>query len=147
MAHKTKKYSFQRNKKKTLAWVIGIVAVIAAIVIGVLVYNSTLSGDIEVPAPDAAKMNNIADNWQTLATHTDKVTNEYAMYYAEGVDENGATVLTYTTDLVDVAQSQVGYQQVLHLTVHPGEHHRAAGFFPGHVFRLQRCLIFQDGAL
>jgi len=46
MAHKTKKYSFQRNKKKTLAWVIGIVAVIAAIVIGVLVYNSTLSGDI-----------------------------------------------------------------------------------------------------
>ena len=37
-----KKYSFQRNKKKTLGWVIGVVAVIAAIVIGVVVYNNSL---------------------------------------------------------------------------------------------------------
>ena len=93
MARKTKKYSFQRNKKKTLAWVIGIVAVIAAIVIGVLVYNSTLTGDIEVPAPDAAKMNNIADNWQILNSHTDKFLNYSGT--EEGVDANGATMLAF----------------------------------------------------
>ena len=94
MARKTKKYSFQRNKKKTLAWVIGIVAVIAAIVIGVLVYNSTLTGDIEVPAPDAAKLNNIAENWKVLESNTDKFMNYYAGS-EDGTDGNGATMLAY----------------------------------------------------
>lgn len=95
MAHKSKKYSFQRNKKKTLAWVIGVVAVIAAIVIGVLVYSSTLSGDIDVPAPDAAKLNNIADNWKVLESNTDKFLNYYASS-EDGTDGNGATMLVYT---------------------------------------------------
>ena len=95
MARKTKKYSFQRNKKKTLAWVIGVIAVIAAIVIGVLVYNSTLSGDIAVPAPDAAKLNNIADNWKVLESNTDKFINYYASS-EDGTDGNGATMLLYT---------------------------------------------------
>ena len=57
-----KKYSFQRNKKKTLTWVIAIVAVIAVIAIGVVIYNGTTSGDVKVnPLPDAA-LNNIAEN-------------------------------------------------------------------------------------
>lgn len=94
MARKTKKYSFQRNKKKTLAWVIGVIAVIAAIVIGVLVYNSTLSGDIEVTVPDAAKLNNIADNWKVLESNTDKFMNYYSGS-EDGTDGNGATMLAY----------------------------------------------------
>ena len=94
MARKTKKYSFQRNKKKTLAWVIGVIAVIAAIIIGVLVYNSTLSGDIEVPAPDAAKLNNIAENWKVLESNTDKFLNYYSGSEG-GVDGNGATMLAF----------------------------------------------------
>nr|MBR4279643.1 hypothetical protein [Clostridia bacterium] len=94
MARKTKKYSFQRNKKKTLAWVIGIVTVIAAIVIGVVVYNSTLTGEIEVPAPDAAKLNNIAENWKVLESNTDKFLNYYSGS-EDGTDGNGATMLAY----------------------------------------------------
>ena len=94
MARKTKKYSFQRNKKKTLAWVIGIVAVIAAIVIGVVVYNSTLTGEIEVPVPDAAKLNNIAENWKVLESNTDKFLNYYSGS-EDGTDGNGATMLAY----------------------------------------------------
>ena len=94
MARKTKKYSFQRNKKKTLAWVIGIVAVIAAIVIGVVVYNNSLTGEIEVPAPDAAKLNNIAENWKVLESNTDKFLNYYAGS-ENGTDSNGATMLAY----------------------------------------------------
>ena len=85
-AHKgSKKYGFQRNQKKTLAWVIAIVAVIAAVIIGVVVYNNSRSGSIDVTAPADASLNNIADNWQVLASHTDKVTNEYALHYTEGV--------------------------------------------------------------
>ena len=63
-----------------------------------MVYNSTLSGDIEVPAPDAAKMNNIADNWAILDTHTDKFTNYYTAlgYSTDGTDGAGNVVLLYT---------------------------------------------------
>lgn len=128
-AHKSnKKYGFQRNKKATLGWIIGVVAVIAAIIIGVSVYNSTLTGSVAVTAPADASLNNIADNWQTLATHTDKVTNEYAMYYAEGVDENGATVLTYTTDLVDVAQIYIKPATMLDAVETRGDYSRASIF-------------------
>lgn len=94
MAKKTKKYSFQRNKKKTRAWVIGIVAVIAAIVIGVVVYNNSLTGEIEVPAPDAAKMSNIAQNWQVLESNTDKFLNYYSGS-EDGTDGNGSTMLAF----------------------------------------------------
>ena len=102
MARKTKKYSFQRNKKKTLAWVIGIVAAIAAIIIGVVVYNSTLTGDVEVPAPDAAKLSNIAQNWQVLESHTDKFINYYGS--EDGTNSGDATLLAYLgSEVVDVA--------------------------------------------
>lgn len=128
-AHKSnKKYGFQRNKKAALSWIIGIVAVIAVIVIGVTVYNSTLTGTVAVTAPAEASLNNIADNWQTLATHTDKITNEYALYYAKGVDENGATVLTYTTDLVDVAQIYIKPATMLDAVETRGDYSRASIF-------------------
>lgn len=128
-AHKSnKKYGFQRNKKAALGWIIGIVAVIAVIIIGVSVYNSTLTGTVAVTAPAEASLNNIADNWQTLATHTDKITNEYALYYAEGVDENGATVLTYTTDLVDVAQIYIKPATMLDAVETRGDYSRASIF-------------------
>ena len=128
-AHKSsKKYGFQRNKKKTLGWIIGVVAVIAAIIIGVAIYNGTLSGSVKVTAPAEASLNNIGENWQTLASHTDKVTNEYAIYYAEGADENGATVLTYTTDLVDVAQIYIKPAALLDAVETRGDYSRASIF-------------------
>lgn len=128
-AHKSsKKYGFQRNKKTTVAWIVGIVAVIAAIVIGVVAYNNSRTGSIPVTAPAEASLNNIADNWQVLASHTDKVVNEYAYYYAEGVDENGATVLTYTTDLIDVAQIYIKPTTMLETVETRGDYSRASIF-------------------
>ena len=95
-AHKSnKKYSFQRSKKTIIAWIVGIVVAIAAIAIGVTVYNNSRMSEFTVNAPADASLNNIADNWQVLATHTDKVFNEFSMYYPEGMDENGATMLTF----------------------------------------------------
>ena len=98
-----KKYSFQRNKKKTLTWVIAIVAVIAVIAIGVVIYNGTTSGDVKVnPLPDAA-LNNIAENAAILRTHTDKFMDYYEAYGMEA-SETGATMLMYLgSDAVDVA--------------------------------------------
>ena len=98
-----KKYSFQRNKKKTLTWVIAIVAVIAVIAIGVVIYNGTTSGDVKVnPLPDAA-LNNIAENAAILKTHTDKFMDYYEAYGMEA-SEIGATMLMYLgSDVVDVA--------------------------------------------
>jgi hypothetical protein len=52
-------------------------------------------GEFTVNAPADASLNNIAENWQVLATHTDKIFNEFSMYYPEGMDENGATMLTF----------------------------------------------------
>ena len=82
-----KKYRFQRNKKKTLAWLIGIAAVIAAVVIGVAVYNSTRSGEFDVPVPASEQLNNIAANLDVLTTHTDK-------FYAVP-QEDGSTTLQF----------------------------------------------------
>lgn len=104
-AHKSGKYSFQRNNKKVLGWVIGVAAVIVAIIIGVSVYGSSRTGDVAVTAPSEASLKNIAENWQVLASHTDKVVNQYAPYYEAGVDENGATILSYVgTELADNVQ-------------------------------------------
>ncbi len=95
-AHKSsKKYSFQRSSKKTLTWVIAVVAVIAAIIIGVVVYNNSLTGKIKVTAPAEASLNNIADNWNILASHTDQFTNYYASS-ADGTNGNGGTMLLYS---------------------------------------------------
>lgn len=96
MARKSsKKYSFQRNKKKTLAWIIGVIAVIAVIVIGVVVYNNSTTGDIKVSAPAAESLNNIAENWKVLETNTDKFLNYYSGS-EDGTDGNGGTMLAYT---------------------------------------------------
>lgn len=95
-AHKSnKKYGFQRNQKKTLGWIIAIVAVIAAIVIGIVVYNNSLTGDITVNAPADASLNNIAENWKVLESHTDKFLNYYATA-EDGTDGNGGAMLAYT---------------------------------------------------
>lgn len=82
-----KKYSFQRNKKKTLGWVIGVVAVIAAIVIGVVVYNNSLSGDFDVSVPSDEQLNNIAANLDVLSSHTDK--------FITAPQEDGSTTLQF----------------------------------------------------
>lgn len=104
-AHKSsKKYGFQRNKKTTIAWIVGIVAVIVALVIGIVAYNNSCYGEVTVTAPAEASLTNIADNWQVLASHTDKITNEYLNAYGTESDGNGFTLLTYNTDLVDAAQ-------------------------------------------
>ena len=87
MAKKTKKYRFQRNKKKTLAWVIGVVAVIAAIVIGVVAYNSTRTGEFTASVPSGEQLNNIAANLDVLTSHTDK-------FYA-APQEAGSTTLQF----------------------------------------------------
>ncbi len=95
-AHKSgKKYSFQRNHKKTLGWVIAIVAVIAAIVIGIVVYNNSTSGTIKVKAPADASLNNIAENWKVLESNTDKFLNFYASS-EDGTNGNGGTMLAYS---------------------------------------------------
>ncbi len=86
-AHKSsKKYSFQRSSKLR-NWIIAIVAVIAVIVIGVVVYNNSLTGKIKVAAPAEASLNNIADNWSVLASHTDK----FASYPATNEDGTQST--------------------------------------------------------
>ena len=96
MARKSnKKYSFQRNKKKALAWIIGVIALIAAIAIGVVVYNNSTTGEIAVAAPAAESLNNIAENWRVLESNTDTFVNYYAGT-EDGTDGNGGTMLYYT---------------------------------------------------
>lgn len=94
-AHKSgKQYSFQRNQKKTLGWVIAIVAVIAVIVIGIVVYNNSTTGTIKVEAPADASLNNIFKNWKVLESNTDKFVNLYASS-EDGTNGNGGTMLAY----------------------------------------------------
>ncbi len=95
-AHKSsKKYSFQRNKKKTMTWVIAVVAVIVAIIIGVVVYNNSLTGKIKVTAPAEASLSNIAENWTILTSYEDQFTNYYASS-EDGTNGNGGTLLLYS---------------------------------------------------
>ncbi len=94
-AHKNnKKYSFQRNPGKTRNWLIAIAAIIVAGVIVLVVYNNSLTGDIEVTAPAEASLNNIADNWSILASHTDKFVNYYSSS-EDGTNGTGGTMLMY----------------------------------------------------
>jgi len=99
-----KKYKFQRNKKKMLTWVIAIAAVIVIAVVGIVIYNGTTSGDIEVAPLNDASLNNIAANVSVLKTHTDKVLDYYEVYYGMEVAEGDATMLAYLgSEVVDVA--------------------------------------------
>ena len=87
-AHKSgKKYSFQRNKKATIAWIVGIVVVIAAIVLGINAYNNTRTTELDVPVVEAERLNNIAQNWEILASHADK--------FAAIPQEDGSVTLQY----------------------------------------------------
>lgn len=98
MAHKahksSKKYGFQRNQKKTLTWLIAIAAVIVVLVVGVVVYNNSTTGTIKVAAPADASLNNIAENWKVLESHTDSFLNYYASS-EDGTNGNGGTMLAY----------------------------------------------------
>ena len=95
MAHKSsKKYGFQRNRKKTMNWLIAIAAVIVVLVIGVVVYNNSTTGTIKVAAPADTSLNNIALNWRVLESHTDSFLNYYASS-EDGTNGNGGTMLAY----------------------------------------------------
>lgn len=102
-AHKsTTKYSFQKKKisVKTLLIILAVV-VIAGIGLKVA-YDKHVYGEFEVAAPTAEQLNNIADNWEVLSTHTDKIYNYYDTYYSllgyetDGTDGYGNVVLIYT---------------------------------------------------
>ena len=90
-----KKYKFQRNKKKTLTWLIAIAAVIVIAAVGIVIYNGTTSGDIEVTPIADASLNNIAENAGILKTHTDKIMDYYELYYGMEVAEGDPTMLIY----------------------------------------------------
>ena len=87
MAKKSKKYSFQRNKKKTITWIAGIVAVIVALVIGIVVYNNSRTIEFDVAVPEAEKLNYIAENLDVLTSHTDK--------FDAYPQEDGSTTLNF----------------------------------------------------
>lgn len=124
-AHKgSKKYGFQRNQKKTLGWLIGIVAIIAAIVIGIVVYNNSTTGDIQVAAPADASLNNIAENWKVLASNTDKFINYYASN-EDGTNGNGGTMLAYAgSEVADVVYVYVKPTEFFQEVVNAGQYAR-----------------------
>ena len=111
-AHKsTKKYSFQK-KHISMKTLLIILAVIVVAGIGLKVaYDNYVYDEFDVPAPTAEQLNNIADNWEVLNTHTDKFYNYYDMYYSlmgyetDGTDGYGNVVLVYTAreDLDEVS--------------------------------------------
>lgn len=98
-AHKsTTKYNFQKKKVSPKLLLI-ILAVIVVAAIGLKVaYDNYQTGEFEVAAPTAEQMNHIADNWEILNTHTDKIMNYYDMFglSEDGTDGNGNVLLLYT---------------------------------------------------
>lgn len=110
-AHKSsKKYSFQKKKvsMKTLLIALAVVIVVA---IGLKVaYDNYVYGEFEVTAPSAEQLNNIADNWEILDSHTDKFMNYYTLlgYSTDGTDGSGNVMLVYTgNETVDEVSIQV----------------------------------------
>jgi len=106
-AHKSsKKYSFQKKhiSMKTLLIVLAVIVVAG---VGLkIAYDNYVYGEFEVSAPSNEQLNNIADNWAILDTHTDKFMNYYAlMGAADGTDGAGNVVLLYTgrEDLEEVS--------------------------------------------
>lgn len=97
-AHKSKKkYSFQKKKisMKTLLIILAVVVVAA---IGLkIAYDNYLTGEFEVAAPTSERLNNIADNWEILNTHTDKFMNYYELlgYTTDSTDGAGNVMLLY----------------------------------------------------
>ncbi len=107
-AHKSsKKYAFQKKhiSVKTLLIVLAVI-VVAGIGLKVA-YDNYVYGEFDVAAPSNEQLNNIADNWAILDTHTDKFMNYYTMLgmSADGTDGAGNVVLLYTgrEDLEEVS--------------------------------------------
>ena len=97
-AHKSsKKYGFQKKhiSMKTLLIILAVVVVVG---IGLKVaYDDYHYGEFQVAAPSNEQLNNIADNWAILDTHTDKFMNYYTLMGAtDGTDGAGNVVLLYT---------------------------------------------------
>lgn len=116
----TAKYNFQKKKiNPKLLLVIIAVLVIAAIGLKVA-YDNRLKGEFEVPAPTAVQMANIADNWEILNTHTDKILNYYTLMglSADGTDGNGNALLIYTghEDIEEISIQILGAQEVTEVT-------------------------------
>ena len=110
-AHKSsKKYGFQK-KKLSLKVLLIILAVVVVAGIGLKVaYDKYVYGELTVEAPTAAQMNNIADNWAILNTHTDKFLNYYSLMAGseDGTDGNGGVALLYVgNDKVDQVSIQI----------------------------------------
>lgn len=110
-AHKSnKKYSFQKKKisVKTLLIILAVV-VVAAIGLKVA-YDNYVFGEFEVAAPSNEQLNNIADNWAILDSHTDKFMNYYSLMgmSTDGTDGNGnAVLLYYGNEALDEVSIQV----------------------------------------
>lgn len=128
-AHKSnQKYGFQRNRKKALGWIIGIAVVIAAIIIGIVVYNNSLTGSIAVGAPSDESLNNIAENWRVLESHTDKFINYYGSA-EDGTNGNGATMLFYVgSEAADAVYIYIQPAQFLEAVTNEGQYARASLF-------------------
>lgn len=110
-AHKSsKKYGFQK-KKLSLKVLLIVLAVVVVAGIGLKVaYDKYVYGELTVEAPAAAQMNNIADNWAILNTHTDTFLNYYSLMAGseDGTDGNGGVMLLYYgNDKVDEVRIQI----------------------------------------
>lgn len=98
-AHKSSnKYGFQKKKVNVKALLIVLAVVVVAAIGLKIAYDNYVSGDIAVTAPTNEQMNNIAANWETLNSHTDKFMNYYSMlgYSEDGTDGAGNVLLLYT---------------------------------------------------
>ena len=93
---------------KTLLIVLAVVIVAA---IGLkIAYDNYVYGEFEVTAPSNEQLNNIADNWAILDTHTDKFMNYYTLlgYSTDGTDGSGNVMLVYTgNENIDEVSIQV----------------------------------------
>ena len=97
-AHKgSKKYGFQKKKISLKALLIALAVVIVAGIGLKIAYDDYQNGTFAVTAPSNEQLNNIAANWETLNSHTDKFMNYYSMlgYSEDGTDGAGNVMLLY----------------------------------------------------
>lgn len=110
-AHKHgEKYGFQKKKVNVKALLIILAVVIVAAIGLKIAYDNYVGGEFEVTAPANDRLNNIAENWEILNTHTDKFMNYYSAlgYSTDGTDGNGHVVLLYYgNDTVDQVYLQL----------------------------------------
>lgn len=104
------KYGFQKKKVNVKALLIILAVVIVAAIGLKIAYDNYVGGEFEVTAPANERLNNIAENWEILNTHTDKFMNYYSAlgYSTDGTDGNGHVVLLYYgNDTVDQVYLQL----------------------------------------